>query len=77
MLHTILNIRASLFSALSRSADTSTSSTVSTVDTQSAVSTGGGGGATALPIHRREPLSGSDAAQGGFIQLTPSQNRKD
>lgn len=43
MLHTILNIRASLFSALSRSADTSTSSTVSTVDTQSAVSTGGGG----------------------------------
>lgn len=36
MLHTILNFLASLFSALSRAADASTSDPVSTVDTQSA-----------------------------------------
>lgn len=35
MLHTILDFLASLFSALSRAADASTSDTVSTVDTQS------------------------------------------
>lgn len=40
MLHTILNFLASLFSALSRAADASTSDTVSTVDTQSAAPPG-------------------------------------
>ena len=40
MLHTILNFLASLFSALSRAADASTSDTVSTVDTQSAAPSG-------------------------------------
>lgn len=40
MLHTILNFLASLFSALSRAADASTSDPVSTVDTQSAAPPG-------------------------------------
>lgn len=40
MLHTILNFLASLFSALSRAADVSTSDPVSTVDTQSAAPPG-------------------------------------
>lgn len=40
MLHTILNFLASLFSALSRAADASTSDSVSTVDTQSAAPPG-------------------------------------
>lgn len=40
MLHTILDFLASLFSALSRAADASTSDTVSTVDTQSAAPPG-------------------------------------
>ena len=40
MLHTILNFLASLFSALSRAADASTSDSVPTVDTQSAAPPG-------------------------------------
>lgn len=40
MLHTLLDFLASLFSALSRAADASTSDTVSTVDTQSAAPPG-------------------------------------
>ena len=40
MLHTILNFLASLFSALSRAEDASTSDQVSTVDTQSAAPPG-------------------------------------
>lgn len=44
MLHTILNFLASLFSALSRAADVSTSDPVSTVDTQSAAPPGWEGG---------------------------------
>lgn len=43
MLHTILNFLGSLFSALSRAADASTSDPVSTVDTQSAAPPGWGG----------------------------------
>lgn len=40
MLHTILKFLVSLFSALSRAADASTSDTVSTVDTQNAAPPG-------------------------------------
>lgn len=85
MLHTILNFLASLFSALSRAADASTSDPVSTVDTQSAAPPGwdGPGPYRYLDVSRYQGKITLDgwrkvkaAGYKGAMLKTVSTNRK-